>query len=92
MIVHLEADSSRVPSNHRFALPHGLGNCEAESFPERLLQNDRRRPLQSVDRAVSVGGQKQHVYVGIVFRGGLDLFKDLRSFRIVRCSPPASTS
>ncbi len=59
IILELHDDAPRRPADHRLTLPHGLGNRQAEAFPDGFLHNDIRSPLQGVDLKVTVRRQQQ---------------------------------
>ena len=54
---HLQRDATGATGDHGRALPQRLGDDEPEALANRLLQDDRREPLERVDFDVSDAGQ-----------------------------------
>src|SRR3972149_6878452 len=63
VVEHLQSYASRLTTDHRLALPQGLGYRQAEALAQGLLEDYIRSALEGVDFTVCIRGKRQYMKV-----------------------------
>src|SRR5680860_557838 len=88
VIHHLQPYPSRIPTDHRFPLPHTLCHSQSESLTYGFLQDDGGGTLDSVDGPVRIRRKQVYVDVRIIACCHPDLIQHQLTFRVVRGTTP----
>jgi hypothetical protein len=72
-VYDLISDPARSSADDRLAFPHRLRNRQAESLLNGFLKDNRGGSLKGIDLAIRLGGQLQHMDVGVGPRGGFNI-------------------